>query len=102
MYLLFQLKSHAYMYESTPQHIIDEESAPGLVAQWMETSSDDSSSSSSSDSDGSTDSNTTARRFKRVMRGGRSRRKSSAGSKDIAMQPEKSCSSSFGAGSPSP
>ncbi|KAH8681998.1 Ca2+ transporter [Xylariales sp. PMI_506] len=28
IYLLFQLKSHAYMYESTPQHIIDEESTP--------------------------------------------------------------------------
>ncbi|KAF2843448.1 calcium/proton exchanger [Patellaria atrata CBS 101060] len=29
LYLLFQLKSHAYMYESTPQQIIDEESHPG-------------------------------------------------------------------------
>ncbi|EME88854.1 uncharacterized protein MYCFIDRAFT_58079 [Pseudocercospora fijiensis CIRAD86] len=27
LYLLFQLKSHAYMYESTPQEIIDEENA---------------------------------------------------------------------------
>lgn len=84
MYLLFQLKSHAYMYESTPQHIIDEESAPGPVSAWMDTSSDDSSSSSSSDSDGSSGSNTTAKRIKRVMRGGRRRRKSSAGSKDTA------------------
>jgi Ca2+:H+ antiporter len=82
MYLLFQLKSHAYMYESTPQHIIDEESAPGPVAQWMESSDDDSSSSSSSDSDGSSGSNTTAKRFRRVMRGGRRRRKSTASSKD--------------------
>lgn len=83
MYLLFQLKSHAYMYESTPQHIIDEESAPGPVANWLDTSSDDSS-SSSSDSDASSGSNTTAKRIKRVMRGGRKRRKSSAGSKDTA------------------
>jgi len=82
MYLLFQLKSHAYMYESTPQHIIDEESAPGPVANWLDSSSDDSS-SSSSDSDTSSGSNTTAKRFKRVMRGGRKRRKSSAGSKEI-------------------
>jgi Ca2+:H+ antiporter len=71
------------MYESTPQHIIDEESAPGPVAQWME-SSDDSDSSSSSDSDGSSGSNTTAKRIRRVMRGGRRRRKSSTGSKDTA------------------
>ncbi|TVY84975.1 Vacuolar calcium ion transporter [Lachnellula suecica] len=84
MYLLFQLKSHAYMYESTPQHIIDEESAPGPVAQWMESSDDSSSSSSDSDSDGSSGSNTTAKRVKRLMRGHRRRRKSSAGSKDTA------------------
>ncbi|KAF2020473.1 calcium/proton exchanger [Aaosphaeria arxii CBS 175.79] len=31
LYLLFQLKSHSYMYASTPQHIIDEESHPGHV-----------------------------------------------------------------------
>ena len=83
MYLLFQLKSHAYMYESTPQHIIDEESAPGPVANWLDSSSDDSS-SSSSDSDASSSSNTTAKRIRRVMRGGRKRRKSSAGSKETA------------------
>ncbi|TGO48500.1 hypothetical protein BOTNAR_0472g00080 [Botryotinia narcissicola] len=80
MYLLFQLKSHAYMYESTPQHIIDEELAPGPVAAWMDSSSDDSS-SSSSDSDGSSGSNTTAKRVKRLIKGGR-RRKSSSASKD--------------------
>ncbi|TVY32257.1 Vacuolar calcium ion transporter [Lachnellula subtilissima] len=83
MYLLFQLKSHAYMYQSTPQHIIDEESAPGPVAQWMESSDDSSSSSSDSDSDGSSGSNTTAKRVKRLIKhGGRRRRKSSAGSRD--------------------
>ncbi|KAH6681342.1 Sodium/calcium exchanger protein-domain-containing protein [Halenospora varia] len=89
LYLLFQLKSHAYMYQSTPQHIIDEESAPGPVAQWMDSSDDSTSSSSSSDSDGSSGSNTTAKRIKRVMRGGRRRRKSSAGSKETADIPEK-------------
>ncbi|KAL3425121.1 membrane bound cation transporter [Phlyctema vagabunda] len=85
MYLIFQLKSHAYMYESTPQHIIDEELAPGPVAAWMESSDSSSDSSSSSDSDGSSGSNNTAKRFKRVMRGGRKRRKSSAGSKEIEL-----------------
>jgi len=101
MYLLFQLKSHAYMYESTPQHIIDEESAPGPVSAWMDSSTDDSSSSSSSDSDGSSGSNTTAKRIKRVMRGGRRRRKSSAGSKEVDI-PEKIRTPSIGTSSLSP
>ena len=83
MYLLFQLKSHAYMYESTPQHIIDEESAPGPVAHWMESSDDDSSTTSGSDSGSSSASNTTAKRLRRVI-GRRRRRKSSSGSKDTA------------------
>lgn len=81
MYLLFQLKSHAYMYVSTPQHIIDEESVPGPVAQWMESS--DGSESSDSDSDRSSSSNTTVKRLRRVL-AGRRRRKSSSCSKDTA------------------
>ncbi|KAL8989159.1 MAG: hypothetical protein Q9177_001892 [Variospora cf. flavescens] len=31
LYLLFQLKSHAYMYKSRPQHIVDGESDPGIL-----------------------------------------------------------------------
>ncbi|KAI9810623.1 MAG: hypothetical protein M1827_006185 [Pycnora praestabilis] len=83
LYLLFQLKSHAYMYESTPQHVIDEESRPGLLADMLgsSSSSDSSSSSNSSDSDGSSRSNTTAKRIKRALRG-RKRCKSSASSKE--------------------
>ncbi|KAF2816780.1 uncharacterized protein BDZ99DRAFT_403925 [Mytilinidion resinicola] len=83
LYLLFQLKSHAYMYASTPQHIIDEESHPGLLADMLNSSSssDSSSDSSSTDSDGSSGSHTTAKRFKRAFRN-RKRRKSSASSKD--------------------
>jgi Ca2+:H+ antiporter len=78
LYLLFQLKSHAYMYESTPQRIIDEESHPGILADMLgsSSSSDDSDSSSSSDSDTS-GSHTTSRRIKRAFRH-RRRRKSSA------------------------
>lgn len=84
MYLLFQLKSHAYMYESTPQHIIDEESAPGPVAHWMESSSDsDSGTSSGSESSSSNGSNTTAKRIRRALVG-RRHRKSSSGSKETA------------------
>lgn len=29
LYLVFQFKSHAYIYTSTPQHVVDEESRPG-------------------------------------------------------------------------
>lgn len=82
IYLLFQLKSHAYMYESTPQHIIDEESTPGPAANWLDTSSSESSSSSDSDSDASSHSgNTMSRRVKRAIRN-RRRRKSSFASAD--------------------
>ena len=84
IYLLFQLKSHAYMYESTPQHLIDEESHPGILAEMMNSSSDDSSSSSSSDSSSSDESKTTSR-IKRALR--RKRRKSHSSSKDSASTP---------------
>jgi Ca2+:H+ antiporter len=89
LYLVFQLKSHAYMYASTPQHIIDEESHPGVLADMMNSSSssDSSSSSSSSDSDSSTGSqHTTAKRIKRAFRN-RKRRKSVASSKDTPNAP---------------
>ncbi|KAF3023514.1 hypothetical protein G7054_g3534 [Neopestalotiopsis clavispora] len=82
IYLLFQLKSHAYMYESTPQHIVDAESTPGPAAAWLDTSSSESSSSSDSDSDGSSRSgNTVSKRVKRALRH-RRRRKSSLASVD--------------------
>lgn len=88
LYLLFQLMSHSYMYQSTPQHVIDEESHPGVLADMLNSSSssDTSSASSDTDSDGSSGSNTTAKRIKRVLRG-RKRRKSSASSKDISSVP---------------
>ncbi|KAI0452702.1 Sodium/calcium exchanger protein-domain-containing protein [Xylaria acuta] len=95
VYLLFQLKSHAYMYESTPQHIIDEESTPGPAAAWLDTSSSDSSSSSDSDSDSSTQSrNTVSRRVKRVIRA-RRRRKSSVASIDTDDERVRTRTSSF-------
>lgn len=95
VYLGFQLKSHAYMYESTPQHIIDEESTPGPAAAWLDTSSSDSSSSSDSDSDSSTQSrNTMSRRVKRVIRA-RRRRKSSIASIDTDEERVRTRTSSF-------
>ncbi|WPH01878.1 vacuolar calcium ion transporter [Acrodontium crateriforme] len=81
LYLLFQLKSHAYMYESTPQEIIDEESHPGVLADILgsSSSSDDSSSSDSSDSDASASGSiiTTGKKIRKKMFK-RRRRKSSA------------------------
>ena len=81
LYLLFQLKSHSYMYESTPQHIIDEESHPGILAEMLESSSSssDSDTTASSDTDTSGSHTTTKRRIKRAFKN-RVRRKSSASS----------------------
>jgi Ca2+/H+ antiporter len=96
VYLLFQLKSHAYMYESTPQHVIDEEATPGPVAMWLETSSSDSDSSSGSDSDSSGHSrDTMGRRMRRLMRTGR-RRKSSVASAETAEMTTTPRTPSFG------
>ncbi|KEQ65904.1 uncharacterized protein M437DRAFT_41034 [Aureobasidium melanogenum CBS 110374] len=77
LYLLFQLKSHAYLYESTPQQIIDEESHPGILADMLGSSSSSDSSDSSSSSDSDTSSHTTSKRIRRAFRN-RRRRKSSA------------------------
>ncbi|RMZ77174.1 hypothetical protein DV737_g4509, partial [Chaetothyriales sp. CBS 132003] len=82
LYLLFSLKSHSFMYASTPQHLIDEESHPGILTEFLNSSSSsDSSSSSSSDSDSSRSSTTTVKRIKRALR--RKRRKSMSSSKDV-------------------
>ncbi|RYP13422.1 hypothetical protein DL767_010780 [Monosporascus sp. MG133] len=95
VYLMFQLKSHAYMYESTPQHIIDEEATPGPAAAMFDTSSSDSSSSSDSDSDYSDHSkNTMSRRVKRAIR--RRRRKSSVTSTEASDAVTKAGTSSIG------
>ncbi|KAL4787109.1 Sodium/calcium exchanger protein-domain-containing protein [Aspergillus varians] len=68
LYIVFQLKSHSYLYASIPQQIIDEESHPGVLADFMNSSSDSSSSSSSDESDDTTTSWTTAKRIKRAMK----------------------------------
>ncbi|KAL2259786.1 hypothetical protein VTK26DRAFT_6399 [Humicola hyalothermophila] len=82
VYLLFQLISHSYLYESTPQHIIDEEATPGPAANWLDSSSSDSTSSSDSDSNHSGHSRgTMTQRMKRVMH---RRRRSSPASADAS------------------
>ncbi|KAI9375554.1 Sodium/calcium exchanger protein-domain-containing protein [Aspergillus egyptiacus] len=83
LYIVFQLKSHAYLYASIPQQIIDEESHPGVLADFMNSSSDSSSSSSSDESDDTTTSWTTAKRIKRAMKY-RKRRKASTSTRRTA------------------
>ena len=67
LYVLFQLKSHAYLYASIPQRIIDEESHPGVLADLMNSSSDSSGNSSDETAD-SAASKSTAKRIKRAVR----------------------------------
>ena len=76
------------MYESTPQHVIDEESHPGLLADMLgsSSSSDTSDSFNDTDSEHSSGSNTTAKRIRRALRG-RRRRKSSVSSKEAPSMP---------------
>ncbi|KAL4804054.1 Sodium/calcium exchanger protein-domain-containing protein [Aspergillus unguis] len=76
LYIVFQLKSHAYLYASIPQQVIDEESHPGVLADLLDSSSDSSSSSSSDDSDDTTTSWKTAKRIKRAMKYRRNRKAS--------------------------
>jgi Ca2+:H+ antiporter len=84
LYILFQLKSHSYLYASIPQRIIDEESHPGILAELMNSSSE-SSSSSSDESVDTTTSWSTAKRIKRAMRN-RRRRKSSTSSNHTSVE----------------
>lgn len=89
LYLVFQLRSHAYLYESTPQEVIDEESHPGVLADIMNSSSssDDSSSTDSSDSDTSGSIITTGKKIRKKMFKHRRRRKSSASSTTASVVP---------------
>ncbi|KAF3933758.1 hypothetical protein ABW19_dt0208039 [Dactylella cylindrospora] len=66
IYILFQLRSHAYLYASIPQHIIDEESHPGILHRLGSSSSSSSSSSrrSSVSSSSSSSSGGFARSFR--------------------------------------
>ena len=84
------------MYQSTPQHVIDEESHPGVLAEMLNSSSSsDTSSSSDSDSDSSSGSHKTSKRLKRAFRG-RRRRKSNASSKEASSLPSAARSPSEG------
>lgn len=80
LYIIFQLRTHSYLYASIPQTIIDEESHPGVLAEFMNSSSE-SSSSSSSDSDDTTTSWTNPKRIKRAIKYRRHRKSSTGSSK---------------------
>lgn len=82
LYLLFQLNSHSYLYESTPQHIIDQEMVPGPAANYFNGSSStsDSSSSSGSDSESSHHSRTAAKKIRRAVKRAATRRHSMSSS----------------------
>lgn len=68
LYLLFQLKSHSYLYEGTPQHIIDEATEPGILQRLDDSSSDsDTTSTNTSFSTNSTGSGT-RRRVKKKLK----------------------------------
>ncbi|THC96086.1 hypothetical protein EYZ11_004459 [Aspergillus tanneri] len=97
LYIVFQLKSHSYLYASIPQQIIDEESHPGVLAEFMNPSSDSSSSSSDNESVDTTTSWSTAKRIKRAMKS-RRYRKSSTSSKDSGSLRKKSVSEAPSAG----
>ncbi|PYH85652.1 membrane bound cation transporter [Aspergillus uvarum CBS 121591] len=84
LYIVFQLKSHAYLYASTPQQIIDEESHPGVLAEFMNSSSD--SSSSSDESVDTTTSWSTAKRIKRAMKHRRHRKSSTSSRGTVSPQ----------------
>ncbi|KAK3335866.1 serine/threonine protein kinase-like protein [Cercophora scortea] len=81
LYIFFQLRSHSYMYESTPQEIIERESLPGPAAQYFNSAAtSELSSSSGSESDDSARSVNTATRIRRIVRGKKSSRKHSLSS----------------------
>ncbi|ERS99657.1 calcium/proton exchanger [Sporothrix schenckii ATCC 58251] len=90
LYLVFQLNSHAYMYESTPRHIVERESLPGPAASYFNSSSSSSSETSSDSSHGDSDSDasrSTAKRIKRVIKKGRKKMHNRSASTDANSAP---------------
>lgn len=90
LYLLFQLKSHAYLYQGTPQHVIDEQTQPGILQRMDSTSSSSSNTSrSSSISTVSTGaSGSRRRRVRRKIRSKLGRRRSIKTEEDVIQEEE--------------
>lgn len=64
LYLLFILKTHSYLYASTPQVEVDQEAHPGVLANMMGSSTSVTSNSDDSDTDGSSSTHVPTKRFK--------------------------------------
>lgn len=87
LYLAFQLKSHSYLYQGVPQHIIDAQThpgiGPGILARMNSSSSSSTSSSSASSVSGS------RRRVKKklkISKLGRSRSKDTQPTEEIIIE----------------
>lgn len=88
--MLFQLRSHAYLYEGTPQHVIDEQTQPGILQRMNSTSSESSSSTSTrsnSVSTASTGGSTSRRRaVKRKIKAKLGRKRSTKTEEEIIQE----------------
>lgn len=100
IYLLFQLKSHSFIYESTPQHQIDEEAHPGVLADILDSSSSSESSRSSNSSDSEKDNASFLR--KALKRARRRRRSSSTSSSSTSATIPESAPSKLGSSTQAP
>ncbi|KAK5102246.1 hypothetical protein LTR70_004549 [Exophiala xenobiotica] len=95
LYLTFQLKSHAYLYEGTPQHVIDEQTQPGILHRMNSSSSSSSSSTTRSTSVSTTStagSGSFKRRFKRKAKAKLGRRRHTKIEEEAAIEEEKQMS----------
>jgi Ca2+:H+ antiporter len=87
LYLVFQLKSHSYIYASTPRDVVERAAAPGPAAHYFHPSNPAISSSESSSSR-STRSETSAQTFRRMVREGKRAQRSELSDKDTAIDSE--------------
>ena len=93
LYLLFILKTHSYLYASTPQVEVDQEAHPGLLANMMGSSTSVTTNFDDSDTEGSTSTHVPTKRFKIFKK---MRRKSGTSSVISPSQPSLMSSPSIG------
>lgn len=93
LYLLFILKTHSYLYASTPQVEVDQEAHPGVLANMMGSSASVTSNSDASDTEGSSSTHMPTKRFK-IFR--KMRRKSGTSSVTSPSEPSLMSSPSIG------
>ncbi len=86
LYLVFQLKSHSYIYASTPQELVERQAVPGPAAQYFRSHHGSDGSTSDSESGASSPSATSSRRIRRIVRRGK-RVARSTGSKTAVATP---------------